>query len=169
MKPRLHLRILACIPAVAILATGIGSGVEAAGSRASLRIAGRVPVNHGLQLTPSPGAENLQFLESPSWVEIANVSETGNSPNGYKVLVETENGERLVGNATGTSMPYRLRYGAAGGESDVTFSGASGTAARRSRPAERGTTESRLLLEVPAKDHPADEYSDTIVLTIVAN
>ena len=153
--------------ALAVLASVVG--LDGAGSRASLRISGFVPVKQGLQLSPSAEAQNLQFLESPSWVEIANVSEISNAPSGYKITVETENRERLVGGETGSSMYYRLRYGASGDEQDVVFEDHVGTAAKRSRPAESGRAENRLLLEVPSRDHPADVYSDVIVLTITAN
>lgn len=155
--------------AVSVLVLASVVGLEAAGPRASLRISGVVPVKHGLQLSPSAEAQNLQFLESPSWVEIANVSEVSNSPSGYKITVETENRERLVGGETGSSMSYRLRYGASGDEQDVVFEDHVGTAAKRSQPAESGVAHNRLLLEVPSRDHPADVYSDVIVLTITAN
>ena len=153
----------------ALLFATIGTFHTSAGELASIRVTGRVPANHWLTLDPSPDAGDLQFLDSASWVEIATVNEFSNSPTGYKVLIGSENGESLVGSATSTAIPYRLKYGARGEEIQVSFSDHVGAATERSSIKKPGMVSKRLLLEVPSNDHPADVYSDMLVLTIIAN
>ena len=153
----------------AILFIVVGNCHTFAGERASIRVTGRVPQNHWLTLDPSPDANDLQFLESASWVEIATVNEFSNAPTGYKVVIGSENGESLVGSATSTAIPYRLKYGATGEEEHVSFDDRFGVATQRSSVRKPGVVNNRLLMEVPSNDHPADEYSDMLVLTIIAN
>lgn len=77
-------------------------------TQATLLLKGTVPQLLSVEVTPESTAQNLDLSTSANNVKIAEVREKSNSSTGYKILVKSANGGKLINGSE--EFPYSIRY-----------------------------------------------------------
>jgi spore coat protein U-like protein len=125
-------------------------------SQATLTIRGTVTAECSIGISNNSATVNLTAGQSA--VTVATVEERCNAANGYVVTVASQNGGTL---SSGTSsVAYGLQYG------DVAAQNGSVATSRAATGQARTTT---VAVSIPASPElPADDYADTVVISITA-
>lgn len=134
-----------------------------AATQGTLFLRGVVPQLLSVEVTPESTAQNLDLSTSQINLKVAEVREKSNSATGYKVLISSMNGGKLL-NGT-DEFPYSIRY--AGVSQVLTNSDY-----EIRNVSSRGVTDSDVEISytgVAPELLTAGDYTDTITFTIQAN
>ena len=138
-----------------------------AGTTAQLTIKGTVAALLDINVAATSNASNLPLSGTQNDIHVADVIETSNNYNGYKVKARSEKGSKLVHINDNTSeIPYKIKYGTTS-SSEITLSTSLQDIYTSNQ---RGVFEKDLFVSyvVPA-NAAAGEHKDTIHFEISAN
>lgn len=130
-----------------------------------------------IAVIPQPAHDTLDLETGVKDALVGVVQEQSNAPSGYVVTLTSANA-RTAGSSTpilagaanpAQSIAYSIAYGLPGQEQSVQLNSAgAGVVTEAAGKTPRDGVSKNLRVTVPAGDHAADSYSDTLVLTLAA-
>jgi hypothetical protein len=88
------------------------SALKVSAETGSVFLYGIVNPTYSIQVQTEPAAGHLNILSGENLLKIASVTERSNSANGYKILISSARGGRLVNEvAVGAELEYQVSYG----------------------------------------------------------
>jgi hypothetical protein len=135
---------------------------------ATLFLSGTVTLLNTAVITPLPESQSLNILEGEKDRLVARVTETSNSPRGYRILASSENGSKLIHTTDKSAfVPYTLSYGGAPSVQLANFN----QEVKRVPTVEgmvTNTSEVRVTFDKQPQA-PVGTYTDTVSISISAD
>lgn len=150
-----------------LLTVTLSSSLASAQTTGTITLSGSVPAATAIVVTGVGTFNNLDLTTTQSNLQVANVREINNTPNGYTVRMTSANGGLLKNGSIG-SLTYTARYNGVAANLNtspvtVTNASASTSVVNVLKPLTISYT------GVSADSLMAGTYSDTLTFTITAN